>query len=471
MQEINKFRRIALAKDVDSEENPGERDLRVALIPDDIKKMCAKEKDIEVFVEEGAGVGLNFSDEDYRRAGATIESHDNIYSNKDLIIKFKGIALEDVSKMRKGSTLLCMAHIASYPKRSLMLKLHKINLIAMEHILESPKYITDEIILSKVAMDRLLKSLDNSFKESDISFLGLSSRVYGAVRRAGNRYTNTLSIYQHDVKVTELDVVNDRSIFFYDTKMNEIDPSLLLFLKEKGARLFDLKEFEEEKGCWAVKDYRSKHPPFKFGIRRIESLHETGMAGCRYGLKLIKENSSSSNMAIDNIEVSVLGYGNVGVGAMDEAYNQGVRKINVLTKINTTSERIEKFISRSNLIINGAELSKEMRGNTFLITAKHISNVIPKGSVVIDLIGGSSENRSAVEPIIECTFMDNPHFIQDDIYISSLWGWPMMGMMMESSVKYSGQILDVLTGRERIIDGTKKMTAGVKIAFIDNNRE
>ena len=40
--------------------------------------------------------------------------------------------------MKKGCTLLCMAHFHSFPDRAKMLEDSNINVIAMEEILESP---------------------------------------------------------------------------------------------------------------------------------------------------------------------------------------------------------------------------------------------------------------------------------------------------------------------------------------------
>jgi len=47
-----------------------------------------------------------------------------------------------------------------------------------------------------------------------------------------------------------------------------------------------------------------------------------------------------------------------------------------------------------------------------------------------------------------------------------LWGWPMLGMMRESAIKYSSQITDVLIGREKLIEGIDTLTPGVKRALV-----
>jgi hypothetical protein len=102
----------------------------------------------------------------------------------------------------------------------------------------------------------------------------------------------------------------------------------------------------------------------------------------------------------------------------------------------------------------------------FLISNQHLKELMPDGSVVIDLVGGSKTNRSPVEPVIACSFLTAPSFVQDGITVSALWGWPMMGMMRETAIRYSGQICDVLIGRERLIDGLGALTPGVAQALV-----
>jgi hypothetical protein len=62
--------------------------------------------------------------------------------------------------------------------------------------------------------------------------------------------------------------------------------------------------------------------------------------------------------------------------------------------------------------------------------------------------------------------LTQPYFIQDGVLISSLWGWPMMGMMRDTAIRYSEQITDVLIGCEKLIDGLDKLTPGVKRALV-----
>jgi alanine dehydrogenase len=458
------FKNIALVKEIESPENPGGLEKRVALTPEDVGQLTAV--GVNVFVEYGAGLGVDFEDEEYLKNGAVMQKADEIYKDKDMIIKFKGPSLESISEMKKGCTLFCMAHFHSFPDRAKMLEDSQINVIAMEEIVESPKVQTDEQILARTAMTEALKSfIDNETIGSlKIFVIGRNERLAGAIRRAGNRNPLSLNLLHKDVKFEELKETGSETLYFYDSEDFNDTNGLIEKLKETDSHIFDLHDFELESGDAAISDYRKTHTPFEFGLRRIQCLHETGQAGARYGIKLLRENKP--NLDISEAKVVVLGYGNVARGAMHEIYDQGFKNINVLGRTQTAKDKIDDWLKDVDLVVNGAELPREIRGITYLVSNDHLKRVIPKGSVVIDLVGGSETNRSAVESVLSCTFLTEPHFVQDEVTVSALWGWPMLGMMRESAIKYSSQIVDVLIKREKVIEGLDSLTAGVKRALV-----
>ena len=458
------FKNIALVKEIESPENPGGLEKRVALTPEDVGQLT--DAGVNVFVEYGAGLGVDFADDEYLDNGAVMQKADEIYINKDMIIKFKGPSLESISEMKKGCTLFCMAHFHSFPDRARMLEESQINVIAMEEILESPKVQTDEQILARAGMAEALKSfIDNdTIGDLKIFVLGRNERLAGAVRRAGNRNPRSLNMLHKDVKFGELKETGSETLYFYDSSDFNDTNGLIEKLKETDSHVFDLYTFDLENSDMAISDYRKTHIPFEFGLRRIQCLHETGQAGARYGIKLLRENKP--DLDIREAKVVVLGYGNVARGAMHEIYNQGFKDINILGRTQTTKENIDHWLKDVDLVVNGAELPRELRGITYLVSNDHLKRVIPKGSVVIDLVGGSETNRSAVESVLNCTFLTEPHFVQDEVTVSALWGWPMLGMMRESAIKYSSQITDVLIEREKLIEGLDSLTAGVKRALV-----
>ena len=458
------FKNVALVKEIESPENPGGLEKRVALTPEDVGQLTAA--GVNVFVEYGAGLGVGFEDDEYLNNGAVMQNADAIYKDKEMIIKFKGPSLDSISQMKRGCTLFCMAHFHSFPDRAKMLEKSQINVIAMEEILESPKVQTDEQILARVGMTTALKAfIDNgTMKDLRIYVIGRNERLAGAVRRAGNRDPLSLNMLHKDVTYEALEHVGKQTLYFYDSKDFNDPHGLIKRLEKENCHLFDLHKYALENESSAVTEYRESHAPFEFGLRRIQCLHVTGQAGARYGIKLLKENKP--DLDICEAKVVVLGYGNVARGAMNEIYDQGFKNINILGRTQTTKERINEYLEDADLIVNGAELPRKLRGVTYLVSNEHLKSVIPKGSVVIDLVGGSETNRSAVESVLSCTFLTEPHFVQEDVTISALWGWPMLGMMRESAIKYSSQIVDVLIKKEKTIEGIDKLTTGVKRALV-----
>jgi len=458
--EHRKIKVIGLAKESESPENPGGLEKRVALIPIHIKTLV--QEGISVFVEKGAGAGIGFSDSEYLNAGATLQSGDEIYKGKDMLIKFKGPSLENTAQMTSGTLLFCMAHFNSFPERAMLMKKCRINVIAMEQIVDSPKIIPDDIVLSKRFVEKDLVSQRVPYGDLHIGFIGYHTKIVGGIRRAGNRNPRTLTIYQEDIRISELKYFGETGLYFYDSREFK-NMDFIAELESRSCQIYDFKIFESARKRAIIEEYRQSHPPFEFGSRKIECLHETGVAGARYGFRLLKDVNFDKSK---KIQACVLGYGNVGMGAIHECYDQGVRAIQILGRTQTKAENIVNFLKNSQLIINGAEQPKELRGVNYLIKREHIGLHIKKGSVVIDLIGGSATNRSPVEDIVECNYLTNPHFVRDGVTFSSLWGWPMMGMMKESATKYSGQIIKVLVGEENLLKGIGHLAPGVKPALV-----
>lgn len=459
-----RYQAVALAKEIESPENPGGLEKRVALIPEDVDRLI--KSGISVYVEQGAGEGVGFSDAEYLAVGAQIQNADEIYKDKDLIIKFKGPSMASIEHMRYGCTLFCMAHFHSYPDRAELLERSGINVIAMEEVLVSPKVESDQQILSRTAMAKALAPFldNNSIGSLRVRIIGWSERLSGSIHRAGNRDPRSLQVLPSDVTFEELHAQGSNSLYFYDSKYFEDTNDILHRLKTGGAHLFDLYEFERSQADKAIYDFRESHPPLEFGLRRIQCLHETGMAGARYGLKLHQQNRPG--VALQDIRALVLGYGNVGMGAIHELFDQGLRSIQILGRTHTAHGRIEYWLKNTDLIVNGAEQAPHLRGVNFLITNDHLKMHLAEGSVVIDLVGGSETNRSPVEAVIACSFLGDPFFVQDGVTVSALWGWPMMGMMRETAVRYSGQIVDVLLEQEKLIDGLAVLTSGVQRALV-----
>ena len=102
----------------------GER--RVAAIPDTVRKMVAE--GATVIVEEGAGSGSYFSDEDYKAAGATLLGDvEALFRESDIILKVKeplfneDIGKHEVEMMKEGQCIISFLHPAA-PSNHQMIK-------------------------------------------------------------------------------------------------------------------------------------------------------------------------------------------------------------------------------------------------------------------------------------------------------------------------------------------------------------
>ena len=77
-----------------------EGEKRVALIPDIISKL--NKAGLEVVIESGAGVAAEFSDDQFRAAGAIVQSGD-VLSGADVVLSVQPLAPQKISTLKKGA--------------------------------------------------------------------------------------------------------------------------------------------------------------------------------------------------------------------------------------------------------------------------------------------------------------------------------------------------------------------------------
>ena len=76
-------------------------ELRVALVPDEVRRLA--KKDVEVVVEPGAGAGAHIADEGFSEAGATVG--EGAWA-ADVVLKVRAPSREEIGRLTKGSTLI-----------------------------------------------------------------------------------------------------------------------------------------------------------------------------------------------------------------------------------------------------------------------------------------------------------------------------------------------------------------------------
>ena len=87
---------IAVPKEV----HPGET--RVAIVPDHVARLV--QMGAHITVESGMGQKLNFSDEDYAKAGASLEANrNNLLETADMVLRIRKPAMEEIALLKEES--------------------------------------------------------------------------------------------------------------------------------------------------------------------------------------------------------------------------------------------------------------------------------------------------------------------------------------------------------------------------------
>ena len=88
---------------------------RVALTPDGVADIVRAGH--EAIVETGAGVGSNYHDAEYARAGAeVVTTPDEVYARADLMCEVKEPQPSEFSLLREGQLLFTYLHLAAEPE-------------------------------------------------------------------------------------------------------------------------------------------------------------------------------------------------------------------------------------------------------------------------------------------------------------------------------------------------------------------
>ena len=100
--------KIGVAKEIKQDE------YRVALTPAGVRELVHHGH--EVLIEQTAGEGSSVSDDDYRAAGASIVSVDDVWGDSELILKVKEPQDGEWQKLLPGQVLFTYLHLAAAPE-------------------------------------------------------------------------------------------------------------------------------------------------------------------------------------------------------------------------------------------------------------------------------------------------------------------------------------------------------------------
>ena len=118
---------IGIPKEVKNSEN------RVSLTEANVSVLVSEGH--QVFVQRKAGEESQISDEQYKKAGATLlDTLDEVYHRSDMIVKVKEPLPEEYSLFKEGQTLFTFLHLAAEPELTSVLCSKNIKALAYETI-------------------------------------------------------------------------------------------------------------------------------------------------------------------------------------------------------------------------------------------------------------------------------------------------------------------------------------------------
>nr|HAT8714989.1 alanine dehydrogenase [Legionella jordanis] len=121
---------VGVPKEIKSQEN------RVGLVPGSVREIVRAGS--EVLVEQGAGLGIGISDEQYRAAGAEIvATAEEVFERAELIVKVKEPQPIECKRLKEGQTLFTYLHLAPDPQQTRLLKESGATAIAYETVTQN----------------------------------------------------------------------------------------------------------------------------------------------------------------------------------------------------------------------------------------------------------------------------------------------------------------------------------------------
>ena len=122
---------MAMVIGVPAETAEGEK--RVATVPEVVEKLI--KLGFAVSVESGAGAGANFDDDSFRAAGATIaDSAAALWAGADVVFKVRAPSLDEVARMKPGTTLVSFLWPAQNPDLMQALAARNATVLAMDSV-------------------------------------------------------------------------------------------------------------------------------------------------------------------------------------------------------------------------------------------------------------------------------------------------------------------------------------------------
>ena len=195
---------------------------RVGLTPDNVFAFTSKGH--TVYVETLAGEGAGFSDDEYRKAGATVLSTPaEVFAKADMIVKVKEPEECEYGYLRRGQILFTYLHLAPNPKLANTLMEKGVSAVAFETITDGqgnlPCLRPMSQIAGRLSIQEGAKYIEKEFGGRGILLGGVPGVERGKIVIIGGGVAGTYAAKAAvgiDAQVTLLDINPNRLAYLED---------------------------------------------------------------------------------------------------------------------------------------------------------------------------------------------------------------------------------------------------------------
>ena len=108
---------------------------RVGLTPGSVRELIHHGHQVVVESEAGAGIGMH--DADYRSAGASVASAEEVFARAEMVVKVKEPPAQELARLRPGQLLFTYLHLAPDPEQARGLLASGVTAIAYETVTDT----------------------------------------------------------------------------------------------------------------------------------------------------------------------------------------------------------------------------------------------------------------------------------------------------------------------------------------------
>ena len=274
---------IGIAK----ENRPEEK--RVVIRPKELKKIALYHN---VFVEQGAGIGIGIKDSEYVDIGAQIADAEQVYSCP-FVVRLKEPNEEDLSKMRQGSLILSMMHLGGNPELRKLLEKYKLIGVPMDKLKNAVGERKVESLhqTGYLGMQKGFELAGKDPAKCVVKIMGHGNVAYGAIQCAARKFAKITILNKRFFKkmeehITGTDILVNAINWPHHLRGKElIIKKDMLKLFKKGAVICDL-----------ISNPAGQSP--------IETMHPTSLADISYEIDGVIHTSCWGWPGLDPVNIT-----------------------------------------------------------------------------------------------------------------------------------------------------------------------